>query len=242
MDLEAQLRQEYEEKKARLQAQFHEELEEHKRRLSAALDLEVASVREGSVRSMPPPPPPPAISADNLVLQDDLSNLPGRWTPLPRSVTFRGRVVTHPERVKLLFGFARLIRRVPGSVFSDPVDDVRDMLNRIRGDTRSRSPARQSRNHSSEPPRQRRREGSSRGRMRSPSRRSPPRSSLPLEDPLVERVRRLERCCERLSSENRKILGILRGALPRGVPPATSSASSEVVRDSPGKILQSGLV
>jgi hypothetical protein len=245
MDPQSHFAKKYEEDKARLQAQFHEELEEHKKKVTATLELQAASLRGSGARSvaasisLPPPAPPSRDPIDNLDLRDDLSNLPNRWTPLPRSVTFRGQTVTHPERVKILFGFARLLRKVPGSVFTDPLEDVQEMLARLRGDARSRSPPSRSRSRASESSRAKRRTDSSHSRGRSPARRSPPRPSPPKRDPLValtDRVRRLERCVERLSIENARILKLLQRGPSIGASPATHPVHPDGTAHDPGKL------
>jgi hypothetical protein len=245
MDPQSHFAKKYEEDKARLQAQFLEELEEHKKKITATMELQAASLRGSGARSvaasdsLPPPAPPSRDPVDNLDLRDDLSNLPNRWTPLPRSITFRGRTVTHPERVKLLLGFARLLRKVPGSVFTDPLEDVQEMLARLRGGARSRSPPSRSRSRASESSRARRRTYSSRNHGRSSPSRSPPQPSPPRQDPLValvDRVRRLERCVERLSAENKKILKLLQRGPSIGASPAALPVRPDRTAHDPGKL------
>ncbi len=99
-----QLRQEF----AAENEAFQKELAEHCKRinrekakefadLKAALELKAA----GPPAYPPPPPPPPPRDA-NLVLQDDLSNLPGRRAALPASLTIRGQSTRDRERIKVV--------------------------------------------------------------------------------------------------------------------------------------------
>jgi hypothetical protein len=201
-----QLHHEIAEEKARLQQVFERELEEHRCRLNEEKAQEVLAFKASlsAPPAYPPPPPPPPPREVNFVLQDDLANLPGRRVPLPTSLTFRGQVTRDRERMKIILGYARLLRKVPGAVFTDPLEDLSEVLARLRGDNRPSSPAsRVARSCSGarEPPRSRVSSRSSRSSRLSRSRgRSPPeRSRSPLcstpttDEAVVDRIRRLER-------------------------------------------------
>jgi hypothetical protein len=200
--MEEQLQKDFENEKARLQAAFNEELEAHRCRLNEEKAQEMAAFKanyRGGVEdppAFPPPPPPPRETS--FVLQDDLANLPGRRIPLPSKLTFRGHTTREKERMKIIFGYARLLRKVPGAVFTDPLEDLSEVLLRLRGDSRHSSPASTVARPGSgtrEPPRSRARSSASRSRGRSPPRRSrsPIRPTPVTDAALIDRVRRLER-------------------------------------------------
>ena len=145
----------------------------------------------------PPPPPPPPPREVHLVLNEDLSNLPGRRVALPAAITFKGQTTRDRERIKVLLGFARFVRRVPGSVFTDPLEDLQHLLARTRGEPRRTSPAPSTsrpRNGARQPPRSGSRSSASASRARSPQRRSrsPLRRAPPSDGTVVDRIRRLE--------------------------------------------------
>jgi hypothetical protein len=145
----------------------------------------------------PPPPPPPPPREVHLVLNEDLSNLPGRRVALPAVVTFKGQSTRDRGRIKVLLGFARFVRRVPGSIFTDPLEDLQHLLAQARGEPRrSRTVSSASRpgNGAQPPPRSGSRASVSTSRGRSPRRRSrsPLRRAPPSDGSVVDRIRRLE--------------------------------------------------
>jgi hypothetical protein len=156
----------------------------------------------GGPPSYPPPPPPLPPREVHLVLNEDLSNLPGRRIALPTVLTFRGQTTRDRERIKLLLGYARFVRRVPGSIFTDPVEDLRHLLAQARGEPRRQtsrqlSPASSTsrpRDGARQPPRSGSQGGASTSRGRSPRRRSrsPFRRAPPSDGTVVDRIRRLE--------------------------------------------------
>jgi hypothetical protein len=185
-----QLRQELAEEKARLQEVFQRELKEDRSRLDEELARKIAEVTAGA--NNPPAYPPPPPREVHLVLNEDLSNLPGRRLPLPSVVTFRGQSTRDRERIKILLGYARFVRCVPGSIFTDPLADLQDLLLRVRGKPQQPSPApsvSRSRSRASEPPQSGPQNGAStsQGRSRSPFRQTPPSDGS-----VMDRIRRLE--------------------------------------------------
>jgi hypothetical protein len=153
-----------------------------------------------------PPPPPPLPPRDvKLVLADDLSNLPGRRAALPTSLTFRGQTTQDRERVKTVLTYARLVKKLPGSVMTDPLEDLREVIARFKG-PRTESPSSEvarSRSGVRRPPRPRPRSSASRSRGRSPPRRSrsPIRRSSANEDLVTDRFRQMERRLDDLTAE-----------------------------------------
>lgn len=196
-EMEDQLRKDFEEEKACLQAAFNKELEAHRCRLNEEKAQEIAAFKanyRGGVEdppAFPPPPPPPPPRETSFVLLDDLANLPGRRVPLPTKLTFRGQTTRDKESIKVIFGYARLLRKVPGAVFTDPLEDLSEVLLRLRGDSRHSSPAStvaRSGSGMREPPRSRAHGSASQSRGRSTL------CSTPVTDAaLTDRVRRLER-------------------------------------------------
>jgi hypothetical protein len=145
-----------------------------------------------------PPPPPPLPPRDvKLVLADDLSNLPGRRAALPTSLTFRGQTTQDRERVKTVLTYARLVKKLPGSVMTDPLEDLQEVIARFKGPG-AKSPsseAARSRSGARRPPRPRSRGSASRSRGRSPPRRSrsPIRRPSTSNDLVSDRFRQIER-------------------------------------------------
>jgi hypothetical protein len=204
MDLESSIQQEFAAKKAQLREIFESELKEQRRVLNeemaqkmAALTANLTSTGAGADVSVTCPPPP--AKEVIFVLSDDLSNLPGRRAPLPKALTFQGHTTSDKERIKVLLGYARLLRKVPGAIFTDPLEDLREVLLRLRGDSRPANPASRVaclKSGMREPPRSRLQSHASwsRGhcppkRSRSPLRRS---NEASVVDSVVDRVRRLE--------------------------------------------------
>ena len=145
-DTREQLLQEFEAEKARLNEAFQRELAEHRERLEREKAEEVAEFKAafvtqaGGPPAHPPPPPPLPPRDVKLVLADDLSNLPGRRAALPTSLTFRGRTTQDRERVKTVLTYARLVKKLPGSVMTDPLEDLREVIARFKG-PRTESPS-----------------------------------------------------------------------------------------------------
>ena len=192
----ASLRQEFAAEQARLHEAFQRELTEHRDRLDEEKAKEIATLKAavamiaGGPPAYPPPPPPPPPRDVHLVLQDDLANLPGRRASLPTSITVRGRTTNDRERMKVILAYARLLRKLPGSIMEDPLEDLQEVINRFKG-AREESPASQaarSRSGVRKPPRPRTRGSASRSRGRSPRRRSrsPVRRSPPRDNALEE--------------------------------------------------------
>jgi hypothetical protein len=126
------------EEKARLQATFQRELQEHRDLLNAEFARRTEAMRAeltagaGGPPPYPPPPPPPPPREVHLVVNEDLSNLPGRRVALPAVVTFKGQSTRDRGRIKVLLGFARFVRRIPGSIFTDPLEDLQHLLAQAR--------------------------------------------------------------------------------------------------------------
>jgi hypothetical protein len=194
-----QLRQEFAAEKARLDEAFERELAEHRERLSKEKAEEVAALRAALASrapgppAHPPPPPPPPPRDVHLVLQDDLSNLPGRRAALPTSLTIRGQSTRDRERMKVVLTYARLVKKLPGSILTEPLEDLQEVIARFKG-SRAESPsieAARSRSGARRPPRPRSRGSASRSRGRSPPRRSrsPIRRPQPSDDLITDRFR-----------------------------------------------------
>jgi hypothetical protein len=143
-DEREQLRQEFAAEKACLNEAFQRELAEHCERLSEEKAREVAALKASMgvdttgppaypPPAYPPPPPPPPPRDVNLVLKDDLTNLPGRRAALPASLTIRGQTTRDRERVKTVLAYARLVKKLPGSVMTDPLEDLQEVIARFRG-------------------------------------------------------------------------------------------------------------
>jgi hypothetical protein len=130
-----------------LQATFNQELEAHRCRLNEEKALEMATFKanyRGDVDdppAFPHPPPPPPARETSFALQEDLANLPGRRVPLPSKLTFRGQTTRDKESMKVIFRYARLLRRVPGSVFQDLLGDLSKVLRRLCGESRPSGPS-----------------------------------------------------------------------------------------------------
>jgi hypothetical protein len=192
----ATLRQEFAAEQAQLHEAFQRELAEHRDRLDEEKAKEIATLKAavamiaGGPPAHPPPPPPFPPRDVHLVLQDDLANLPGRRAPLPTSVTVRGQTTNDRERMKVILTYARLLRKLPGSIMTDSLEDLQEVISRFKG-AREESPASKgarSRSGARKPPRPRARGSASRSRGRSPRRRSrsPVRPSPPRDNPLEE--------------------------------------------------------
>ena len=198
-----QLRQELVVEKARLDEAFERELADHRERLNAEKAGEIAALKAAlesramSPPAYPPPPPPPPPRDVHLTLRDDLTNLPGRRAALPDSLTFRGQSTRDRERMKVVLAYARSVKKLPGSVMTDPLEDLQEVIARVRG-PRTKSPsteAARSRSGARRPPRPRSRGSASRSRGRSPLRRSrnPIRRPSSSDDLVTDRFRQIER-------------------------------------------------
>jgi len=234
------------EEKSRLQALFVRELAEHKQTLEAEKERELAAFRASvSVEApgvFPPPPPPPEIS---LVLSDNLGNLPTRRAPLPTVVTFRGQTSRDRERIRLLFGYARLLGRVPGAIFTDPLADLQEVLARLRGESRPCSPAprtSRSRSGARRSLRSTSRSSTTRGRSRSPLGRSSRGSSSSQNGPTREEFMRQEQRIDQLSADLRRLENLIRrrtirrsALLGRSASPVNSGGSTPGAAAVPGK-------
>jgi hypothetical protein len=159
----------------------------------------------------PPPPPPLPPREFHLALDEDLGNLPGRRAPLPSAITFRGETIRDREQMKVLLGYARFVRHVPGSIFTDPIANLQDLLKRARGEPRKPSPASstrvpRSRSGAVESPRSRPQSRASTRRGQSPQRRSrsPLQRNPPSDGPVLDRVRRLEHRVDEIARELRE--------------------------------------
>jgi hypothetical protein len=216
----ATLRQEFAAEQARLHEALQRELAEHRDRLDEEKAKEIATLKAavamitGGPPAHPPPPPPLPPRDVHLVLQDDLANLPGRRASLPTSITIRGQTTNDRERMKVILAYARLLRKLPGSIMMDPLEDLQEVINRFKG-ARGESPASQvarSRSGGRKPPRPRVRGSASRSRGRSPRRRSrsPVRRSPPRDNALEERVRQCERRMTEMASDIRELREQLR--------------------------------
>jgi hypothetical protein len=162
----------------------------------------------------PPPPPPPPPRDVHLVLKDDLSNLPGRRAALPTSLTIRGQSTRNRERVKIVLTYARLVKKLPGSILTDPLEDLREVIARFK-DPRTASPsieAARSRSGTRRPPRPRSRGSASRSRGRSPPRRSrsPIRRSQPSDDLVTDRFRQIDRRLDEIVADVKALKDQLR--------------------------------
>ena len=197
--------------KARLDEAFERELAEHRERLDREKEEEVAKfkatfvMQAGGPPAHPPPPPPLPPRDVNLVLEGDLTNLPGRRAALPTSLTIRGQTTRDRERVKTVLTYARLVKKLPGSVMTDPLEDLQEVIARFKG-PRAKSPSSEvarSRSGVRRPPRPRPRSSASRSRGRSPPRRSrsPIRRSSANEDLVTDRFRQMERRLDDLTAE-----------------------------------------
>ena len=198
-----QLRQEFAVEKARLDEAFERELAEHRERLNAEKAKEIATLKAAleskaiGPPAYPPPPPPPPPRDVHLVLQDDLANLPGRRASLPTSLTIRGQSTRDRERMKTVLTSARLVKKLPGAIMTDPLEDLQAVIARFRG-PRTESPSSvvaRSRSGTRRPPRPRSRGSASRSRGRSPPRRSrsPIRRPSSSDDLVTDRFRQIER-------------------------------------------------
>ena len=235
------------EEKSRLQALFVQELAEHKQTLEAEKERELAAFRASvsveASRVFPPPPPPPAEIS--LVLSDNLGNLPGRRAPLPTVVTFRGQTSRDRERIRLLFGYARLLGRVPGAIFTDPLADLQEVLARLRGEPRPASPASRtsrSRSGARRSPRSSRPPSTSRGRSRSPLCGNRHRPFSRQEAPTSDQFRQLEQRVEQLSAEVKRLKDLIQrrtvrrsALLGRSAPPVPLGASTSSAAAASGK-------
>lgn len=72
--------------------------------------------KEEQLNSCKPTPPAP------FELNADLSNLPFRHEPLPSELIYEGRSSNDPQRIQVVFDYARVFGRVPSSVFTDSLE------------------------------------------------------------------------------------------------------------------------
>ena len=251
--------------KARLDEAFERELAEHRERLNAEKAKEIATLKAAleskamDPPAYPPPPPPPPPRDVHLTLADDLSNLPGRRAALPTSLTFRGQVTRDRERMKIVLSYARSVRKLPGSVMTDPLEDLQEVITRCRGPS-ARSPSAEvarSRSGARRPPRPRPRNSASRSRGRSPQRRSrsPIRRSTPSDDLVTDRFRQIERRLDdlvadvgamkerlRQQEESRRWKTVHRASLQaRAAPPRVPGKSGAPVRTGENSIMEDEL-
>jgi hypothetical protein len=254
-DAMEQFRQELAVEKARLDEAFERELAEHRERLNAEKAKEIAALKAAleskatSPPAYPPPPPPPPPRDVHLTLLDDLSNLPGRRAALPTSLTFRGQTTRDRERMKVILTYARSVKKLPGSIMTDPLEDLQEVIARVRG-PRTRSPSTEvarSRSGARRPPRPRSRGSVSRSRGRSPPRRSrsPIRRPPSSDDLVTDRFRQIERRLDevfadvklikeqiRQQEENRRWKTVHRASLQaRTAPPRVPGSSGAPVRN-----------
>ena len=140
------LRQELAAEQARLHEAFQRELAEHRDRLDEEKAKEIATLKAamaviaGGPPAYPPPPPPLPPRDVHLTLKDDLTNLPGRRAPLPASVTVHGQTTNDRERVKIILTYARLLRKLPGSIMTDSLEDLQEVIARFKS-ARGESPS-----------------------------------------------------------------------------------------------------
>jgi hypothetical protein len=216
----AKLQQEFAAEQARLHEAFQRELAEHRDRLDEEKAKEIATLKAamaviaGGPPAYPPPPPPLPPRDVHLILKDDLTNLPGRRASLPNSVTIRDQTTSDRERIKVILTYARLLRKLPGSIMTDSLEDLQEVIVRFKS-AREESPsskAARSRSGGRKPPPPRARGSASRSRGRSPRRRSrsPLRRSPPRDNRLEERLRQFERRMDEMAADIRQLREQLR--------------------------------
>jgi hypothetical protein len=172
------------------------------------------SAKAGVPPAYPPPPPPLPPRDTNLVLHGDLANLPGRRAALPTSLTIRGQSTQDKERIKTVLTYARLVKKLPGAIMTDPLEDLQAVIARFKG-PRVESPSSEvarSRSGARRPPRPRSRVSASRSRGRSPPRRSrsPIRRPSSSDDLVTDRFRQIERRLDEIVTEMKTLKEQLR--------------------------------
>ena len=63
--------------------------------------------RVGKAPPLPPPPAPVPPPSKHLLLKDDCSNLPPRWSPLPNCITYKGFTTEEWDCVQLVMRHAQ---------------------------------------------------------------------------------------------------------------------------------------
>jgi hypothetical protein len=188
-----------------------------------------------------------------------LSNLPGRRAALPTSITIRGQSTRDRERMKVILTYARLVKKLPGSIMTDPLKDLEEVIHRFKG-SKVESPSSEvarSRSGVRRPPRPRPRSSASRSRGRSPPRRSrsPIRRSTTNDDLVTDRFRQIERRLDdivadvrvikeqlREQAESRRWKTTHRASLQsRTAPPRTPGTSGAPVRTGENSIMEDEL-
>jgi hypothetical protein len=113
------------------------------------------------------------------------------------------------DHIKVVLTYARQLRRLPGSIMTDPLEDLQEVITRFK-ESRTESPALKvahSRSGARRPPQPSVRCSASRSRGRSPRRRSrsPSRRLPPCDSQLEECLRQYERRMDEMATDIRQL-------------------------------------